>query len=281
MKLRVALALVVAASCAGAVAGIYDLAFATDAGRRADARIFHRLGRGDDSKLRRLGRRVGQHELNVVAAAGVVTAGALLAVMSLVGKTRLAGFVIGILVGAAFATTELIKPRFAEWGRDIAPFRIARDTFPSGHATLAMAIVLAAVMSVPARRRVAAMITGAVLATVLGLLIVVGGLHPPSDVVGGYLVAAGWAALLTPYVRPARSAQEVERHYTLAEGLGAGAVAFIGLGFAAVVAVYVENVFGIHQTLIFLVSAFALTSSVIVVVIRTLADLGERANSGR
>jgi membrane-associated phospholipid phosphatase len=276
VKRRCVLAFAVTALCVAALAATYGVAFATDAGRRADARIFNRIGRGDDSELRRLGRRIGAHKLNIAAAAGVATVAALLAVLSLAGRTRLRVWLVVVLVGAAFATTRLIKPPLGEWGRDLAPARIATDAFPSGHGTLAMAIVLAGVMAMPASRRVAATIVGSVLAVVLGLLIVVGGLHPPSDVIGGYLVAAAWAALLTPFIRQGETAPRSGGPRSFNRDLLTGALALTGLSFAAAVAFYVEDIFGIHRTLLFLVSGLALTSTVIVAVIGSLSDVGER-----
>jgi membrane-associated phospholipid phosphatase len=276
MRARIALALVAAALGVGALAATYAVAFATDAGRRADARIFNRIGRGDDSALRKFGHRVGGDRLNVIAAGGVVLGAALLAVLSLLEKTRLRGIFVLLLIGGAFVTTEVIKPPLGDWGRRLAPDRVATDAFPSGHATLAMAIVLAAVMALPLRR---ALITlcAAALATLLGLLIVVGGLHPPSDVVGGYLVAGIWAALLTPLVRPLeRRASTDRRERRALSGVGLGALTLVGVVFAATIAVYVEQVFGIHRALLFLVSGLALTSVLIVAIIGVLCDLADR-----
>src|SRR5690348_10906065 len=98
MRLRIALALLVALVFAGAVAATYGVAFATDVGRRADAKIFNRIGRGDQSEfrteLRRFGHRVGGRKLNVAAAIGVALVGLALVLLSSVGKTRLRGFIV-------------------------------------------------------------------------------------------------------------------------------------------------------------------------------------------
>jgi membrane-associated phospholipid phosphatase len=280
LKVRIALAVAVALLFSGAVAATYAVAFATDAGRRADARVFNRLGRGDQSELRtevrKFAHRIGGHKLNVIAVIGVAVAGAALALLSLLGRTRLRGTLIVVLIGGAIATTEIIKPPLGDWGRHLAPLRVATDAFPSGHATLAMAIVLAGVMAVPARARLAVTICGALLATILGLLIVVAGLHPPSDVVGAYFVAGAWGALLTPFVRAPKEQAATEPHrHPRARGLGIGALALAALAFAAAVAIYVEYIFGLHRTLLFLVSGLVLVSLVVVAVVGALADLAE------
>jgi membrane-associated phospholipid phosphatase len=278
LKFRVALAFSVAALCIGALAAIYAVAFATDTGRRADARIFNRIGRGDDSQLRKLGRHIGGDRLNVMAAAGVVVAAVALAVFSLMEKTRLRGPLVLALVAGSFLTTQLIKPPLGDWGRHLAPDRVATDAFPSGHATLSMAIVLAAVMATPIRHRRRTTVVAAALATLFGLLIVIAGLHPPSDVVGGFLVAGAWAALLTPFVRPLEqsSATQAEHRHPHLEHIGMGTFALVGFLFAGGVAIYVEQVFGVHRALLFLITGLVLTSTLLVAAIGTLSDLSER-----
>lgn len=279
MKFRVALALAVAALCVGALAATYAVAFATDTGRRADARIFNRIGRGDNSELRKLGRHIGGERLNVIAAAGVVVAAVVLAIFSLMQKTRLRGVLVLVLVAGSFLTTQLIKPPLGDRGRELAPDRVATDAFPSGHATLAMAIVLAAVMAIPIRHRLRTTVVAAVLATLFGLLIVIGGLHPPSDVVGGFFVAGAWAALLTPFVRPPEqsSTSQPEHDHPLLGHVGVGTLALVGFLFAVGVAIYVEQVFGVHRALVFLLAGLVLASTLLVGAIGTLADLSERS----
>jgi membrane-associated phospholipid phosphatase len=280
LKVRVALAVAVALLFGGAVAATYALAFATDAGRRADARIFNRIGRGDQSELRtelrKFGHRIGGRKLNVIAVIGVALVGAFLVVLSTLGRTRLRGLIVVVLIGGSFATTQIIKPALGDWGRHLAPLRVATDAFPSGHATLAMAIVLAGVMAVPVSGRLVATICGAALGTILGLLIVVGGLHPPSDVVGGYFVSGAWAAMLTPLLRaPPTLVEAGPMRKVRLRSFGIGAIVLAGLAFAAAVGIYVEYIFGIHRTLLLLVSGLALVSVVVVAVVGVLADLAE------
>lgn len=278
MTARIALALAVTLLFVGAVAATYGVAFATDAGRRADARIFNRIGRGDQSQLRtdlrKLAQRIGGRKLNVVAAIGVAVAGALLALLATLRKTRVKAMVVVGLVAGAFGTTELIKPPLGRWGEELAPDRVATNAFPSGHATLAMAIVLAYVLATPIGGRIAVTFAGAALATVLGLLIVVGGLHPPSDVVGGYFVSGAWAALLTFFVRrrPDRDDRIDYRHPVLRR-FAIVVVVLASIAFASAVAIYVEDIFGVHRTLVFLVGGLVAVSTLVVGVIATLAEL--------
>jgi len=274
MRARIALALAAAALGLGALAATYTVAFTTDVGRRADARIFNRIG--DHSSFRKFGHRIGGDKLNLIAAGGVVLGATLLSILSLLDKTRLRGMYVLTLIGGAFATTEFIKPPLGEWGRRLAPSRVAADAFPSGHATLAMAIVLAAFMALPVGRRSVSTLCAAALATLLGLLIVVGGLHPPSDVIGGSLVAGIWAALLTPLVRPVERSVSAEPREHRLSGIGLGAVTLAVFVFVGAIAVYVQQVFGIHRALLFLVIGLALASVLIVAVIGALCELADR-----
>ena len=67
--------------------------------------------------------------------------------------------------------------------------------FPSGHSAAAMALTLAAIVATTDRWRVAVAVSGAVAAGLLGIGNLVTQSHHPSDVVGGYLLAAAWGAV--------------------------------------------------------------------------------------
>lgn len=114
-----------------------------------------------------------------------------LVVALLRGRPRVV-LAIGVIILGANATTELLKhvlvsPRPGEFVPGSAI-----SSWPSGHATAAMSLALATVLAVPARLRPAAAALGAVLAIAVGYSVLATGLHYPSDVLGGYLVAAVW-----------------------------------------------------------------------------------------
>ena len=107
-----------------------------------------------------------------------------------------------LLIGGASLTAQGLKevlgaidPLGGEARRDLGS-----GFYPSGHAALIASLCLAAIFATPTRRgrHVAA---GA--AAVLGAALLVGGSHHPSDLVGGVLVAAGWAAVCWPRGRGA------------------------------------------------------------------------------
>jgi membrane-associated phospholipid phosphatase len=110
------------------------------------------------------------------------------------GRPRVA-VTLGAIMLAANETTQLLKPLLAAPRDTVAWDPIANASWPSGHATAAMSLALCAVIAVPARRRpvVAAVMSGFAIAVCYSFLEL--GWHYPSDVLGGFLVAATWTLL--------------------------------------------------------------------------------------
>src|SRR5438477_11556407 len=138
-------------------------------------------------------------------------------------RGRVAVTIAAVLIGSEL-TTELLKPLLAhprpqEW---LGKGQIAAASWPSGHATAAMALALCAVLAVPARWRAAAATAGGLFSLAVAYAILVLGWHFPSDVIGGYLVAGLWASLAVavvarldelrpPQIEPARRSPLAER----------------------------------------------------------------------
>ena len=111
-------------------------------------------------------------------------------------RGRVALAIAVVLIGSE-VTTQLLKPLLAhprpqEW---LGKSQIAAASWPSGHATAAMALSLCAVLAVPARWRPAVATAGGLFSIGVGYAILSLGWHFPSDVIGGFLVAALWTAL--------------------------------------------------------------------------------------
>ena len=109
-------------------------------------------------------------------------------------RPRVAMMVLGILL-AANETTQLLKPLLAAPRDYVYWDPIGTASWPSGHATAAMSLALCTVIAAPARRRpaVAAAMTAFAIAVCYSFLEL--GWHYPSDVFGGFLVAATWTLL--------------------------------------------------------------------------------------
>jgi membrane-associated phospholipid phosphatase len=119
------------------------------------------------------------------------------------GRPRVAAVVPVVLLGSALST-ELLKPLVAHSHATTLGARdIPAASWPSGHSTAAMALALCAVMVAPKRLRPTVAGLGAVFATAVGFSLLILARHMPSDVVGGYLVAALWISLAVAGLRRA------------------------------------------------------------------------------
>ena len=133
----------------------------------------------------------------------ILITGVLAALAVARGRPRVALVVIA-LVGLTSVSSQVLKELLAH-GRYSAELGwvVGPDAFPSGHATAAMALALAGVFAAPRRARLPAAVVGSLLALGVGASAVVIGWHFPSDVLGGYLLATGWAFLLAALLHEA------------------------------------------------------------------------------
>jgi membrane-associated phospholipid phosphatase len=140
---------------------------------------------------------------------------ALAALAAARGRPRVALAILAILLGAS-VTAEALKPllahpRFAEW---LGAGQIRAASWPSGHATAAMALGLCGVLAAPRRWRPLAAALGGGFAIAVAYAVLVLAWHFPSDVIGGFLVAATWALGVLAALaalerrRPSRAAAE-------------------------------------------------------------------------
>ena len=114
------------------------------------------------------------------------------------GRPRVAIGAGAILLGAN-VTTELLK-------RVAAPpepsgllggwLPVPATSWPSGHTTAAMAVILCLMLASPGRLRPFVAALGAAFAVAIGYSVVATGMHFPSDVFAGYLVATTWALVV-------------------------------------------------------------------------------------
>ncbi|HEX2017042.1 MAG TPA: phosphatase PAP2 family protein [Solirubrobacteraceae bacterium] len=104
---------------------------------------------------------------------------------------------VAVVMVASVLTSDILKPLLAEQRNAGLPghFQLGAASWPSGHATGAMALALSAVLAAPRRWRPLAAALGTALAVGVGYSLLMLVWHFPSDVLGGYLVAALWMAL--------------------------------------------------------------------------------------
>ena len=124
--------------------------------------------------------------------------GAILLVgVALMRRRPLMALLVPVILVAANVTTQFLKPVLADQRViDLAGVEmIYPGSWPSGHATAAMSLALCACSSSARELRALAALLGAGYAIAVGYALVALGWHLPSDVLGGYLVAATFTLL--------------------------------------------------------------------------------------
>ncbi len=135
--------------------------------------------------------------LNVVSAASLLGALAMVATIALVRLERVGGLAaVGLLVGAN-GSAQLLK-RFLLDRPDLGISEVAPATLnslPSGHVTAVFSAVAAFVLVVPVRWRYPASLAGLALAVVTALATMSAGWHRAGDSMAAFLLVGAWLAL--------------------------------------------------------------------------------------
>jgi membrane-associated phospholipid phosphatase len=118
------------------------------------------------------------------------------------GRPRLAIAAAAVMTLAPL-TSEALKPLLAHPHDSVAGVHVGPASWPSGHSTAALALVLSAVLVAPPRLRPLLAVLGAAFTAAVGVALLVLAWHMPSDVLGGYLVATLYMALAVACVRVA------------------------------------------------------------------------------
>lgn len=171
-----------------AVVGLFALervAVGSARGQRLDDSAMHTVWAGSPA-LRHLHSYLGNITVGTTALALLVC----VVLAAVRGRHAIAAGAV-VLVAGSNLTTQFLKTRFFE--RPDFGFATI-NSFPSGHTTVAISAVLAAVLVAPALLRPMVVTLGSFAATLVGASTVVGGWHRPSDVIGALLVSLAWAA---------------------------------------------------------------------------------------
>lgn len=145
--------------------------------------------------------------LNAIAhladAGPYILLGAAMVTVALVRGRRRLALAVPVVMISASVTTEVLKHVTAQ-PRGVSSFlasNISTASWPSGHATAAMALALCAVLVSPARLRPLVAAVGALFAVGVAYAVIALVWHFPSDTIGGFLVAAAWALLAVAALR--------------------------------------------------------------------------------
>lgn len=186
-----------ACACVAAGAVVWALASFVSIVHRADARLLYDFTRANRPSVER----VGELALHLLDPSLFVLWGIALVAFALSrGRGRVALAVAAILTLAP-ATSELLKPLLAQPHASVGGVHINSSSWPSGHSTAAMALVLGAVLASPSRLRPFVATLGGAYVALVAVALLVLAWHMPSDVLGGFLVAGTWAALALALLR--------------------------------------------------------------------------------
>jgi membrane-associated phospholipid phosphatase len=189
--------LAAAAACVAAFVVLLAVVYGTDRGATADTRALYDFGKLQRPRVAEIADGIA-HLADPVPFALI---GAVLVVVALVRFGPLYAVGAGVVLLGANVTTQVLKPMLAHPRGTYGDYVVGVEAFPSGHATAAMSLALVAVVVAPRRLRPVVAVIGAGFALSVGFAIVSLDWHFPSDVAGGYLVAAAWSFTVLAAVR--------------------------------------------------------------------------------
>ncbi|MDP3890160.1 phosphatase PAP2 family protein [Nocardioides sp.] len=193
----VAVPLAVAAACVVALVELAQWVLSSRAGQRLDQSSMEAVYGGSQAQRRVL------DLLGNVSMGSAALVLAVCVVLALLRRRYAAALAAVVLVGGANLTTQALKRLLVR--EDFGNLTIV--SLPSGHTTVAISLVLAALLVVPRGLRLLTCLGGTLLAVVTGAGTVVAQWHRPADVVAAALVALAWGALVAAVLawgRPAR-----------------------------------------------------------------------------
>ncbi len=114
----------------------------------------------------------------------------LLVAVALLRRRPRVALAVAVVLPAAPGAAELLKPLLAHPHDSVGWQWVGPASWPSGHATAAMTLVLCALLVAPHRLRPLVAALGCAFAVAVGCSLLILAWHMPSDVLGGYLLAA-------------------------------------------------------------------------------------------
>ncbi len=177
----------------GAAAGLaltYLLFVRTYHGQRLDQGAFDGRALADGRA-----RIAADHLLTTISVATLALAIVVLFAQAVVRRRIALAVVAAAVIVASVLTTEVLKHYLLE-RPDLLRRSLYQNSFPSGHATIAFAVGVAATLVVPPRLRRPTAALAVLYAAAVGVAVVATGWHRPSDVVGAFLVVTCWTAIV-------------------------------------------------------------------------------------
>jgi membrane-associated phospholipid phosphatase len=171
------------------VAVLYLVFVRTRWGQEVDDLAFEGRAAVKPASTRRTDRLLG-----TVTVESLFVFGGLIVLTAVLRRRLRLAITVGAAMSCAVVTTAILKlelltrPLFG----DVQG--IGHNSYPSGHATIAMVLSLGIVTVTPRRRRWIAAIVASVVSAAFGTAVLASGWHRPSDTLGAYAVALAWFA---------------------------------------------------------------------------------------
>lgn len=232
---RVTLALGAAAACGVGLVAVGVAALGLDAGHEPDVATLHGFAGFYRSWLD------SEIELTARLADPIpyATVGLACIAVALARRRVARAAAVGAVLLGTGLTTQVLKhalaqQRYADW---LGFGQVDPASWPSGHATAALTLVLCAVMVAPPAWRVAVGLAGAAATLALVDATLALAWHYPSDVLAGFLVAGLWVSLALAVLQQVETADpEPARPPGLAWLLALGTLGVAGAAVLAAVA---------------------------------------------
>jgi membrane-associated phospholipid phosphatase len=189
----------IAAICVIALAAVWVLAALVPATHSRDAVVLQDFTRLDGPAVEPVARFL----LHLLQPMLCVRGGVALATFALARERPRVAVAVAAVMVLAPLSADLLKPLAAHPHAAAGTFVVSANSWPSGHSTAALALVLSCVLVAPRRWRGLVAGVGALYAVGVAAALLILAWHMPSDVLGGFLLAALWMALAVAALRAA------------------------------------------------------------------------------
>jgi membrane-associated phospholipid phosphatase len=196
-----AAALAVCALCVLAMALVWGVAEHSHTAQLKDAAVLRELTRLNHGTLHSL----AGFTIRLLDPGLFILWGVALVAFSIAQERPRTAMAVAALMALAPLSAEVLKPLLAHPHITYGWVTVGAASWPSGHTTAGAALAVSAVLVAPARWRPVVAVLAAGFAAAVGLSLLIHAAHMPSDVLGGYLVAAFWTALLLAALRAEES----------------------------------------------------------------------------
>ncbi len=192
-------ALALAGACVLALAAIWSIAELIPAVQLRDA-----LALQDFTNLSRPATdSIGSFLLSLLNPADFILWGTALVALSVAREQWRTAIAVIVVMGLSPLSADILKPLLAHAHDTVGYDHIGAASWPSGHSTAAAALALSAVLVAPRSLRGAVAGVGALFVLAISVSLLILAWHMPSDVLGGWFVAAFWMSLSLAVLRTA------------------------------------------------------------------------------